>query len=1475
MSNVAQYSYALNRLNYTISGSSDFEKIAHVVIKYMYPKYDFKISEGGRGTQDGGYDGYDQAKKAKLACSTQIDYGRKIEEEVKKSKKNGDRIIFYLSTREISEPDKNSIKTKYLDTDIDDIYIFGIDELSRKLEDMFKEKYSPELYDLLGLSFLNVGPRYERSEAKPYKITFSGNIYKKRMVICEGDVAKVITGDNPLLDFVINYCTENKVDSFKNIILCGLGYLGKSFLMKTTFNRLIEEFSDKNNYCKYKFLPFIQFYELKHYSPMQISNDIKNPFEPLIIFLDGFDELNESKKIVLNNEIQNILNSNNCVRFIISGRNSSFDIDIFSDKIQLNLEKCYDYNDIEFMRLREEYKDTPIADLLPIPMYRKFIQERRISKNSTLEEFYSLLIEERLLDDKKRADFSHGILTRGTSRIDITEFIAKISDFCYCLFIDKKNVFTEDELKKHFNDVNLFNFAIGLPIIDYQDVGNISFISNFYYEYFISNILLTQNKCTVCSNLFIRGKVRISSIDILVLYMSRVKIKSKKIYDYFMNKMCKYDIACILLCEFDSITDAERYAYFISIYEEYKKGKKQIFYIRFRRIYGPLKNVDNMAQRMQQLLPNSKKQDALKFLKAEIDKYLSHPSTDDSLAFANAVILLIPRIDDLWGKEEQAILKEMSIPLIKFLIYHDLSSEVKNILSVEYIFNYWYKAYDWTTDWDQDHWEKFCENISSGICTLFSEIANEREFTIKFNFFSYFHDHGCIRSLLLPVFRYAIKNKYIDDNIATTVPGIINDDFETPVVYVDHRSYILSDILKKINLTVAEILSLLVFAAKNDLYRPLHNRHDSPIKVLEERLFPSIGLMDDNECEMFSQCYLHVNKFGVIDDFEYIRKLFAKEQKQKFEKIKKVLVREIINKKTKPMWVSNMLANLINFVNAELSSEYLCMIKENMPEDVYSSTMHHIYHNKEHIINNSEIVIKEYRILFKKEFSKETERKDQLKQIKESIELIKKNELTLMSNHEIMIEQLKKINAFISTYTVSNKDETSFGKLCFLNHQCIINEVSFGDISNIPPIFSEYAIEIMKGFYRDDIFDIDIIIAKLQDYWFKEENFYIYFYWCFIDKLGNQNDGIIYDGDIKQKILNSIDIGVSKIFLNNSIEKFNFSDHWLTPFLYYYDMLLKKTPPRWMRLEHILKLIVVPYPDKHATSTDADTSFNWLSKNFPVTPYQIVEYGLKIIDNISHRYSRMQITRYFIDYYNSNAPDAITDDILNFIINSTQRMFDLSPSNDRSAEFQYIGCFWRGCTSNHINRLFPKFAAKIIISAMEINNNDIVVHYRKNVLLYCAKLATIEQKEKIIREIETDLLNRALSNTEKVEVHNFLSSLGREDSIKFIINLYLNGKAVENRNFFDSYSFGYIKQNQEILKNYIKLFIYSTEKNSERRRILKEIARNGIKQHLTKNNFKIFEKRMCCEIKKYKKQSSWMWWYYEEYLLEMEQLVYS
>ncbi|MDR2942085.1 MAG: hypothetical protein LBV17_05800 [Treponema sp.] len=1485
MSDDNLYRKALEYFSDNVSGSSDFEKVCRIIVKFIYPDFDFRTPEGGQGTKDGGYDGRDSIKKAKLACSTEENYKKKIKEEVIKSKENGDLQIIYFSNQVIPEVNKIKIEEKATNEGIK-IYISGIVELSKKIDEYFEYHNDVELYDLLKLSYFKAGECYRRGEIRQINNINIDKPYKKKIVIMDKNLlsnrGEKIISDNPLLEFILSCLSNDSKYIFNNISICGIGYLGKSYLMKNTFNYLINEFSDRNNYNKFKFIPFIQFCELKYYSKGMINDIIKNNIDPFLVFLDGLDELNETAKNELNSEIHNIFQRNKHINFIISGRNSSFaDFEIFSNSHQLYLEKYIDPNDMELNELIINYKNTPLEDVLPIPMYRNYVLEKKIPKDTDVNELYSLLVRDNFNKDKERRDYSSKISSRMSSEDTIENILKSMSEFCYNLFISNKYVFSEIEIKNHFKNNEYFIFILNSSIIDYRDKDNISFISNFYFEYFVANALVAKKIKTNIKCFFLRGKIYIPYIDILMIFLNMSKSKSIKKYNYFIKKMKKENIIYILLSEFDLTNSKERYGYFKSIFYEYKKKNFWIYYGRFNQMYGALKNIDNMVQRMQLLLPYKYKIDAVNFIKKEIINFLQHPTKKYIMSFGNAVSLLIPFIDDLWTEAEQEVLKELSLKLIVFFMYNDLSRELSNILSERFIFN-WYLDFKWTARWEQNDWENFYKDISGNSCNLYFEIFDENEFTIKYNIFRISYKDN--KPLLFPLIKYVIKNKYMDGcGMASTVPEMLTDEYERPMIKTDDRIYELIGLIKEIDISLSEILDLLNYTIENNVYSLVKDSYDNPIKYFEEILYKNIHLINEEDFNKFSKYYFGIYEYEY--DFDY--RLFSESDNVPFIILAKFLIYEISDRGFSKWNTGLFLHRLINFTDSNNSIQYLKLIHEKMSENIYADTVYYINNNPKHILHNNIFIIDEYKSLFKNEIEKKAEREKKIEEIKKEIELVNTRDLLLIQDIDGMINEIKLINDYIHNQEMINEDRKKIGRLFSLYHKSILNTLSYSDKNENISIFSECAIKILENFYKRDIIEIDKITKELQQYLLKKENFYHYFYYFFIKKTRNEDDvnidniGIIEtikeNKSLAGRIIESLNIDAQDKFINKPIEYFENNINWIIPFFFYYRTLLNIIRPTWMQDEHILKLIVVPDPVKiEQKSSSNDLNLDWITETFPtIVPSQIIDYGLKIIHNVTNYYSRKQMVKYFISYFKSTNKKEFIDRIIEFVINTTKLLFKITSFDHKYSEFQYIAMFWRECDLNFVDILFPKFTIQIVTSAIRKNDKDIDYQYRRDVLLYCCKVADIEQKKRIINDIDNDINDKLLSNEEKYEIQYFLASFGKEEAIRFILKAYLNNKEIPSRYSYNNYPIGFITPSNSILKDYMDLFFYSTAKSNERRSILHNMAKAGIKQHLNINNFNIFKKRMDKEIKKQIRASNHLSEYYYEYLLQIEQSVFS
>jgi hypothetical protein len=204
-------------------------------------------------------------------------------------------------------------------------------------------------------------------------------------------------------------------------------------------------------------------------------------------------------------------------------------------------------------------------------------------------------------------------------------------------------------------------------------------------------------------------------------------------------------------------------------------------------------------------------------------------------------------------------------------------------------------------------------------------------------------------------------------------------------------------------------------------------------------------------------------------------------------------------------------------------------------------------------------------------------------------------------------------------------------------------------------------------------------------------------------------------------------------------------------------------------------------------------------------------------------------------------------------------------------EFSHISQFWKQCEINYVDELFFSFNIDIILSARRKQKEDIDFQFRKEVLLYCCRITTPEQKERLIHDIEKDFDDKKLSEDEQYEIIIFLAALGNEESIMKIIDSYILGKPVPNRMRYDHYPLGFLEKSFRLLKRFIELYNYSMEESNERRHILLNIAQDGIKQHISKKSFWHFKCRILQKIKTYQKTNSWFAENCKEFLLQIEQ----
>ncbi|GHU97500.1 hypothetical protein FACS189483_03650 [Spirochaetia bacterium] len=1279
---------------------------------------------------------------------------------------------------------------------------------------------------------------------------------------------KKIFGQHPLLNIYFEIKKEMMLSSQRIIVFIGEPRLGKSFEMLELYSNIKEKNSE-----------LVRYLDLSQYQGDYLDKTLELNDENLSynILLDGYDEISPYHMTNFNKEFQRIVSLYNSSFFVISTReneknnipqvstNAGFFKEIYLVKNTVE-DEIENNNEISEKIL---VLSSSMQELLLIPMYRPIINEA--DENVSI---YDSLINRALLQNRNKIIKKYGERSLPSDDIIIQDLILIAKN----MRESRNSIIQADSQYKT-------SLIFQTDFFKTNDDTNFTFSNKTYYDYFIARYYLSLTFSDISNFFFINEKIKIATIDIFIILLDLLKYNNKKIYVKMLKFLENSSIEAFLICDVNSLTNDERYNYFIQILDNRNNNNNSIYYARFRPVYGPLKGVENMAKKMQLLLPENKRNDAIDILKTNILNFLNTPADSNLIKFANSIILLTPFINKLWSSEQEVVLREISLPILQFFIYNKLAKNLEGLLSHKFIFD-WYKDYNWTDKWEESDWELFFKDISGKTYNLADNIIGEHEYAIKLECFVRFYDNNHLRPLLIPLLCYLFKNKYNQGHrIGSYVPDTLTDDYQSSVTHFNYDSFAITHVIPNIDMTTKEILSVLYFAVENNLYQHIKDTFESPITILEDKLYQNINLLEEADFKSFTTYYLKCERYGMND------KLFKTNQSLKIDQIKKYMLNYIFENPSEinQLWIlTNVIHNLINLSNYDEAIKQLIFIKENKEDRFYDDIIYYTFNNKNHILNNTAYINSEYNKLFKELILSNEAKEKYLAQLSKKIEDKKSHEIELMLDKEAMVNELIQIDDYLNNTAELNEETDRLFKLRSLKYNRIHDDLMYKlkDQYLIPPVFSRCAIGILDDYYGQNIFNIDEIIEDLTSFLFKQEHYYLYFYWVYIENKEKSKDfrEIILntiEGNIviKQLIIDSINIYARQRFDDDPVTYFDGGKNspWVTPFLYYFDLLYKESPLAWLKNENILKLITFINPNGAGFRTSIDIGLDWFEKQFPwIKNTEIIDFGLQIYDDIESHLSRIQLAKYFLNFYISNVQSIERNKIHTFIIKTTIRMFNKQYNGKQFSEYSTISSFWAKCQENYIEVLFPKFVVDNIISIIRSDKDDINFQYRKEVLEYCIRLSVDNniQKERIIEDLGADLKTKTLSENESDVVKQFLAALGNEESIISLIDLYLNGKDLVTPYIFNQNSFGIIKQSDSLLYKYEELFFYSTEKSNDRRNSLFYLSKNGIEQHLTKKNYPYFEKQLTKHIKSLKDQNKWTE-YYEEFLLQMEQYVFS
>lgn len=1275
-----------------------------------------------------------------------------------------------------------------------------------------------------------------------------------------------LNGINTISEYINTLIKEKEWIDYPDIFIEGIGGIGKSTELKIAYNTLLDIFQDINNYDNYQFCPVPYFFELKDFQ-INFFKPLNN-LDNIILFLDGLDEMSNSNIIEFQKYINNLRNQFPNIRFIISGRNAAFYIiqkTTFYKPVTIKL--SHSFTQEEDAKFILKYKGTKILDVIHIPFYRELLEKENVSG---YKDFFNKLLAKALTKDKERLEYANN-LTRRDKSIDLEQLQNKLSIFCHSIFINNSITFTEKNLQDKLQDdyINVINSSL----ISYKDENNISFSSNIIFEYFLARYYSASSVHNIKRELFLSsGRLNIKYINVIGILLVLLD-KNSKTYTYLTQKLSKDTNAFIVLTDFTSLNDEDRWNYYIKIYTEYNIKKEIIFYLNHTHTHGILSNIDSLAESLYNLLPESKKSDAINLLCNYIEAYISNPIEADIYTFANTVILLGIWNVKLWNNEHQKRLKEISIPLIKFFIFNSMAIKyLRGLISERVCFN-WYYIYNWPKTWTEQDWYNLINSIYPKTLTLDS-IIDDTDYTIKVELFIQFYKNAFISKLSVPLSIYLMSNEEDDSAGADFVPNEIDDNYQFPTRKLRDEIFEFNIIIKDIPDITSDELVYIVhkvlqpsshFNYNNyetkELFNELINKWNNRLNTLSEeccnKLFEIIKLFIENKIKNFIPDFY--TNLDYIDDHSKIS-ILSKIQKYNINLSKQYFGFIIITK-------------LLNISDKEKAEKLLSKIQKIVSEESYKIIISTIHSQKDHIL--LDIVSPIFTEYFSIEIEKEKKRQEKLIELESSIVNMFSNEYCIIQSKELLLNEIDNINAYI----LSNQAEIKRHDIFELTVEGIKTRFSWDYHDyEIPPIFSDFTIKlIIYCFNRTEDFKNAIISAKeiVINSFKTPSKLWKFFFWHYICEYTSEK---IFDCLEKNYVLKTQIIKSLELDVKNSIQTLTIQNaetgapilrNWLTPFILSLKYLYNGNFPNWFDNNKLSIFTVYTSWNLKINPGVLDETFPWLGyksvfewliNSVKLKKAELIEQSLKYISYLQSPESKAQILKYYID--NINELQQYKSEIYKIIISETKFEINENYSQKQSnvLNWSILSNFWNKCEENLIDNLIEEIPFEKYNT--DSRNNCLVA-----VIDYFLRIARKDQIELVIKKYK--------DKRKKNNIEELLASLGYEKAILRILNSYIHGKNISSDLYFsrENIFIQYQKSNR-LLFAYIKLLNYSLKNNTPRRNSLYIISQIGIKKNITKKTFFIVRYIILKIIDKRRKELK----YVEgllDFLDELEQLVFN
>lgn len=1289
-------------------------------------------------------------------------------------------------------------------------------------------------------------------------------VYDKKRVV------KQDHGQYCLTNFLLSLAKDCEWDEFPDLFVQGIGGIGKSTEVKHAYNTFLDVFSDAENYDDYNFLPTVYFFELKDF-----QTDFFKRFDDkdnIILFLDGLDEIADTNFIKFVKSLKNIRNQFPDIRFVISGRPASFNseiADIEKNLLTIDLSDDFDLDDPKNRRLIARYQNSAISDVISIPFYRKFLE-----KNENIfgyKDFYEKAVLEFLEKDKRKSDYANDISKRNdcVSTIKKEKIIEELSVFCYKIWQSGAIVFSEQELKEATNEH--FNFVINSSLIKYSNTNNISFVSNLFFEYFLSLFYL-NNQRELKKDLFLAsGRLNVKYVNVVSIILN-VAEPNAKIVSWLKRKLSKETNAFILLTDYRILPPQTRFEYYKKIFEEYSKKGKLIYYSRWQNSHDCLSGISNLSKAIRQLAPSEYKDNIVDYLISHITKYHKHRIGKNVIDFINSIMLLGAWSEKTWDCSQQEKLKDASVEIINTFLYDPLIKERAKGLLYEELVLYWYKVYGWVENWSEKDWNEFLTTIfpkTQG----FGLFANDIEYHFQLEVFNDFLQDNYIKQLAKPLCVEVMKRTFSESSIASNIPNEIDDEYKTKAAPLHTEELVFCTTLKNGDfLTANDSIDII-----KDLIDAHVDFHSSNYEFgeLKKKIYETLSARAETLSMEKAEKLYDIISYALDDTRDFPFYEIEPCLKGLPENIKDALLGRILQDINGLNWKKDwyfwgLLSLLLDVSDGVFVEKNLQLVRRDITGENNSLLLKKIHDTVEENRPLYKAVEVEYKKKFAAKIREDKEREDLLAKIKEEHEAKLSKEGELLLNPSKITQEINNIEEFLKKHTTKDVPDYDFFDL---EYETIENNIRHN--VNIKcrhtPIFSDFVVKFMQSIKWNGSYSRLFEDARnLINEWFSEEKIYwICFYNCYARAYSDEDIKKFLDKNecVKNKILDSMTEDVCD--LQNELDVRQVTSlaqrNWITPFIKYIHIIFEGKVPKYVNRNRLFAIIAYPsfylltlptFFKNKAVWGDVNSSFDWLHKVAGFEYAEIVDKALEIYPQINIRHVKAKILSDLIKHI-----DCQEDRIINIVLNETKTVLAKPEKTYAGNDFRYTSLpeFWQ--------KVDEKYLAEIIdVIPFEKYGLRYDNPCLRDVIEYALKYISIEQKKKLIAKYE---------NSEDGEMRELLRRLGAKKEILRKISEYLHGAKCDSQFGYDHANlFGFEKKNLRILWAYWRLFCYSTKKDTERRHALATVATKGIKEHLGPWTFRVFKFLMNRKVKQRIKAGKYVDGLYN-FMDEAEQKVYS